>query len=1010
MQQSLIRFLFLLTFLIIGQSVYASRPYGGFYTQKKINNLRKNCDKYEWAKRLRSNTIENAKLWLSKSDRELWSMVPGQNLPRCIDVTFDRLTTGPKVLGCLKCGNDIFKYGNYPYQPEFENKPWKLTCPSCKSVFPTNDFAKFYASAIDEQGQFNVAKGDRSLLFNAEHPDPNDPLHKFGVDDGFGFIDGNGRSHKYIGYYTWKYWNYINTGLAALADAYLYTGEKQYARKAAIILDRIADVYPDMDWKPYADRGWYHSDGGSGLGKIEGSIWETGIVRVFADSYDKILSGTIDNPELYEFLKQQSETYQLPSAKGSRDLFVNNVDDRILRTAFKAVLSKQIRGNQGMQQLTVTTCALALDTEPETTQWLDWMFTPAGGNIPGLTIANFDHDGTSDEGSPGYNLIWGHLITQVVERLNGYAGYTKHNIIREFPQFSTTFLAAYRMAALGIATPNIGDSGSTGSIGTGINPSFIAKGYALTRNPELAIAAFQANNRSADKLGQDIYSSDPDAISREIKTIAEKSGARPEGGYLMSGFGLALLESGIGASGVALANNYGRTINHAHPDLLNFDLLAFGRWLAPDHGYPEYATRIPSNTEWTGSTISHNTVFVNQHPQKEVWGGHSNIFKQLKGFGVFELDGKKAYPDINGYTRTMLLIGGDRDSNAYVVDIFQIKGGYDHVYSFHGPPGEISSSGLTLDDQKTGTYAGEKVQKGSAANGFPIGYSFFYNVRKDLKPPGQFMLDWKVKPGYRGLTEKDDVHLRMYSLSQSHDIALADGDPPQNKPGNPLKLGYVLMHRAGTDLNSTFVSVIEPYKQRPFIKSVQRIDNGSSSEIAIQVEHRNGSIDYVLYNPASQKVMKLQNHISMTGNVGFIRKDGKEIIKGILVNGTSLHYENLNLKSSGPITGNIIKMNKMLAGGGWVLVDTNLPVDGSLNGEQIIISTEGKRDASYTIRDIKREGKLTKVNCGPISFVTGLKTQTATIQSSDLSNEYLYNFEEGAPFRITSHAIWTTKK
>lgn len=1011
MKTAITRFLSLFAFIALCHSTLAGeRPYGGFYTREKIQNLRNNCEKYDWAKELRSKSINRANLWVSKSDDELWAMVPGQNLPRCIDVTFDRLTTGPKVLGCLICGNDIFKYGNYPYQPEFENKPWKLTCPSCKSVFPTNDFAKFYASAIDEHGQFDVSKGDRTLLFNAGHPDPKDPLHKFGVDDGFGYIDENGRSHKYIGYYTWKYWNYINTGLAALADAYLYTGEKQYARKAAIILDRIADVYPDMDWKPYADRGWYHSDGGSSLGKIEGSIWETGIVQVFADSYDKILSGTIDNPELYEFLKQQSEKYQLPAPKGSRDLFVKNVDDRILRTAFKAVLSKQIRGNQGMQQLTVAMCALALDTDPETTQWLDWMFTPAGGNIPGLMIANFDHDGTSDEGAPGYNMIWGHLITQVVERLNGYSGYTKHNIILEFPQFYNTFLAGYRMAALGMATPNIGDSGSTGSIGNGANPGFIAKGYTLTRNPELAIAAFHANNHSAGKLGQDIYSSDPDAISREIKKIAEKSGARPEGGYLMSGFGLALLESGTGTSGVALANNYGRTIKHAHPDLLNFDLLAFGRWLAPDHGYPEYATNIPSNREWTGSTISHNTVFVNQHPQKEVWGGHSKIFKQLKGFGVFELDGKKAYPDINSYTRTMLLISGDRDSNAYVVDIFQVKGGFDHVYSFHGPPGEITSSGLTLNDQKTGTYAGEKVQKGAAANGFPVGYSFFYNVRKDITPPAQFMLDWKVKPGYRGLTEKDNVHLRMYSLSQSHDIALADGDPPQNKPGNPLKLGYVLMHRIGTDLNSTFVSVIEPYKQQPFIKSVKRIDDNSGSEIAILVEHMNGNIDYVLYNPASKNVMKLKNHISMAGNVGFIRKNGEEITKAILVNGTSLQYENLNLKSSGQITGNIIKMNKMLAGGGWLLVDTALPVDGSLNGQQIIISTEGDRDASYTIRDIKREGKLTKVNCGPISFVTGFKTQTANIQSSEPSNEYLYDFEEGASFRITSHAVWTTKK
>lgn len=46
-------------------------------------------------------------------------------------------------------------------------------------------------------------------LYNTAHPDPNDPLHKYGVDDGFGYIDKNGRGHRFIGYYTWKYWNYV---------------------------------------------------------------------------------------------------------------------------------------------------------------------------------------------------------------------------------------------------------------------------------------------------------------------------------------------------------------------------------------------------------------------------------------------------------------------------------------------------------------------------------------------------------------------------------------------------------------------------------------------------------------------------------------------------------------------------------------------------------------------------------------------------------------------------------
>lgn len=237
----------ILTLTAISHFSFAQRQYGGFYTQKKISNLRNNCLKYDWARELKGAAINNAKTFADKSDDELWSMIPGQNTPRCIDVTLDRLAKGPKVLGCLKCGMDVLKFGNYPYEPEFETKPWKLTCPSCKSVFPSNDFGKFYASALDERGQFDTSKGDKSLLFNTAHPDPSDPLHKYGVDDGYGYIDQNGRAHRFVGYYVWKKWDYISTGLAALAEAYIYTGDKLYARKAAITLDHIADVYPEMD-------------------------------------------------------------------------------------------------------------------------------------------------------------------------------------------------------------------------------------------------------------------------------------------------------------------------------------------------------------------------------------------------------------------------------------------------------------------------------------------------------------------------------------------------------------------------------------------------------------------------------------------------------------------------------------------------------------------------------------------------------------------------------------------
>lgn len=989
------------------------RTHGGYYTSDKINNLRNNARAFEWAQKLKEAAISKADPWLAISDEELWSMVPGQELPRCIDVTFDRMTSGPKSLGCLQCGDSIRQYGNYPYQPDFVNQPWKLTCPSCQAVFPTNDFGKYYRSAINEQGVFDPDKGDTTLLFNEAHPDPRDPLHKFGVDDGFGYIDENGRGHRFIGYYTWKYWTYLNDGLKALADGFLYTGDKRYAHKAAILLDRIADVYPDMDWKPYADKGWYHSDGGTHLGKIAGSIWETEVVQHFAESYDKILSGTLDSPELFAFLQRQSQKYRLPGAKGSREQFIRNVDQRILHTAFDAVMSKQIRGNQGMHQLAVAMCAIALNTEPQTSKWLQWLFEPDGGAIPGLMISQFDRDGTSNEGAPGYALMWGRLITRLGTWLSGYPTYTRNNIFADYPQFRAAFLAAYRMAALGVAIPNIGDSGATGLVTTNlVDPGFMALGYYFTRDPEIAIAAYRANGNSAAGLGRDIYSADPDALSREIGEIGSKAGPRPQGGYLMSGFGLALLEVGTGSHSVALACNYGRTGMHAHPDMLNYDLFAFGNWMMPDHGYPEFATRWPSNTEWTGSTISHNTVFVDGKPQKEVWGGHAKIFKQLKGFGLVQLDGKKAYPQLDEYTRTMFLVQADSvkcANSAYVVDIFRVRGGNDHVYSFHGPPGEVTPSGLNLQRQEAGTYAGKDVPKGEWAKDFPIGYSHLYNIRKDPAPFSDFKLDWKARAGYRGL--KENTHLRLHMSGPATDVSLADGDPPQNKPGNPERLGYALVHRNGENLNSTFVSVIEPYHKDPFIRSVKRLDDDKGDYVALQIEFLDGSTDYVFQSLSGNTTMRAGNKIEINGTSAFVREHGGAVKKAIIIDGTKLKFRKLRLISPGTITGKIVTMNKELKGGGWIIVDQKLPADGKLIGQQIMVDASGERDASYTIRSLQREGDHTKIFCGPISFVRGFKggdmvVRTATVPK-DYDQGYFYDFEEGATFRISMHEEWT---
>ena len=72
----------------------------------------------------------------------------------------------------------------YEWIPAALQRPWKMQCPRCQQLFPKNDFGKFYRSGLNDEGTFEPARADRSLLLNAEHPDPADPAGADGVFQG----------------------------------------------------------------------------------------------------------------------------------------------------------------------------------------------------------------------------------------------------------------------------------------------------------------------------------------------------------------------------------------------------------------------------------------------------------------------------------------------------------------------------------------------------------------------------------------------------------------------------------------------------------------------------------------------------------------------------------------------------------------------------------------------------------------------------------------------------------
>jgi oligo-alginate lyase len=204
-----------------------------FFRAATLEKMRRNAEKSP----LKASVLQNAEQWNRLSLDDLWGAVFGPEPQRSHMV----LSYG----WCPSCKQITDKYG-WVLDPFARD--WKLTCPACHESFPKNDFGAFYRSGLDPHGVFRQALADRSLLFNTNAPDPADPKHMFGVDDGTGYREGKDR-WMFVGTYLLQSWErYFYAGILSLARAFILTGDMSYARRCGVLLDRVSDLWPDFDF------------------------------------------------------------------------------------------------------------------------------------------------------------------------------------------------------------------------------------------------------------------------------------------------------------------------------------------------------------------------------------------------------------------------------------------------------------------------------------------------------------------------------------------------------------------------------------------------------------------------------------------------------------------------------------------------------------------------------------------------------------------------------------------
>jgi hypothetical protein len=974
------------------------------HSTEEVERARANVKRFGWARALADAAVAASRPFVERTDDELWALVTGQQVPRGIHVNPEK--------GCPSCGRRVYEeHGNYPWILDF-NKPFKIECPSCQEIWPKNDFSAWHNSGLGPGGVFDPEHADRSLLFNEEHPDPDNPLHGYAVDDGRGWVDEDGQRWWFIAFFGhYGTWTELPKAVTALSQAWLYTGDRCYAHKGLVLLDRIADVYPDMDLRPWSDMVLYNSHGGTGEGRLQGCIWETFISEGLSRAADILLDAVDGDTALAEFLRSKAQQWEMANDKASAERIRDNIRDGLLRQFIGSVRDFRIRGNEGMTQTAMAAAAAVLDDPKETPAALDWLYEPGarrvgGGHIPATLIGEVDRDGVGSEASPSYSFLWMNLFRRcaaVLERCQQHRNFDLH---RDFPRLRRMYAAPHRLTALDMYSPRIGDTGRAGDPGLiSVDLETTIDVFERFGETWAAQLAFRLNGDSVEGLHTSIFAVEPEAVQARIASVVKREGPLNLPSANLNGYGLAMFRHGEGDERRAAWLYYGRNTGHGHRDRLNYGLYYRGMDLLPEMGYPEYADGMwPKRAGWTINTISHNTVVVNQRAQDNSWVGRCRLFAAVEGASVVEVGCAEVYPEASDYRRTLAKVDVSA-SESYLVDVFRVVGGDHHVLSFHSGDGTVTIEGLELQPQKEGTYAGTEISFGEHYDGEPdgrycgSGFSYLRNVERRTRPSPGWSVDWELADTWNVKQVTDDVHLRYHGLSPAGEVSLAYGEPPNNKPGNPKQLRFLLQQNKGQNLRSTFVGVVEPYSgQQRTLQSVQRLPLTVDSAAAVRIQTTHGRTDIVLSSDNTDMDIELGDGVSAAARFVWVGRERDGTTEILLLGGSHVRLPEGELKLSQSAYHGVIRdFAQDEVGATWLDVEAELPTDGRLHGAQLRVLGTSPRDTCYKIEGVSATGaELLRLDLGDTTLVRGF------VDNQDYDAGVLYDVAPGDSIEILS--------
>ena len=969
------------------QSVKIGRT---LYTEEKIANLRKNIAQFDWAKEKAEKIIANADFYLNYGVERLLTFFTPQEIPR----------SGWALnhhMGCPHCGEEMLRYSMGGWKIDYVRHPWKVTCPNCGRLYPSNDFGAFFESGLDEHGMFSYDRADRSLLVNELYPEMGPD---FAVDDGHGWVsdpsDPEWSRFGFIPFYvacaayhaspkdTKPEERFGLYAIKVLSLAYMITQDRKYGYAGAALYYRFALMYPTLDISVYKwDDGYRHCHGHTGLGRFAGSIWDTIIMNMAVEWYD-MLFPCID--DAFAAYLQESTARYIGQAPQNGVQIRAAIEENIHMQMYPDVRTYIMNCNAGPQHELLLKTAKILDRDDLFDEYADYLFkyidhVRAGQNrvdLETLFLSEIDRDGFAGEVSAGYNSMWFSAFSGVAELLRGHKyDLLNHVKFRKFGNMMSNYVTADHY------TMNIADSAECGN-----------RDVVLLRNEQVWFFLETGSVQEAQLLVQESgdgpictdWFKDCAEVDRLIRAAAEKAGPFQSESRCFSGYGLSMIEShpeekDPESAGLFFGHNFG----HGHRDTMNLYLYGFGIDLMPDHGYPNYPDNNPERFRWTSNYICHNTAALRQREAfSEEMLEKPREFPNLENHSLggkihhYHTDGLVSVMDVDAshtfnhdlvdfqedlYRRTLITIDLDGKSR-YLLDLFAVGAAESHL-SYHALGTETNICGAEFVPQDGGTYAGADIPYADYrySHLWADGFNYLTNVRRG-KISEAFTVDWTCVDNWKVWDRARNVHLKLHMLSGADEAALCTGKPPQTKPGNPRELTYLIAKHSGP---TDYVSVLEPYEDAAFIASCDAKQDGDT--VTLTVTHTNGSVDTVCVTRDGTAL-----RVAVESTTGYRMAYGDTVLTGMVDAFTK------ELTSENCVT---------------VRLDSDVSAE-ALVGKFIDIDTDVEPNAFYEIKgaELLANG-LWKLDVGDCSFITGY------IDRDHKELGMTYSIGEGASVRIT---------